>query len=280
MRTAKSSQLLPFLMNDNQAVNLTDRTKIRANFLRKEIEFHHHDIEDLENTLAINKNLINTLITNHKDIADNSKEVLLRLNKENKYLQNTIKLLKSQRDYYHRQCLIYKQIIEDLKAKHTEELNEQRAQISELLENLNHKEYSIQDIQGKFSEVVEVLRKNAKENPIIASLLWKLDIEPVTVKGKITNVVRENKLLVEEVVTLNEKLKRLEDRLSVNTTGCLETREDCKKNYEKAEEILNRVKHRVTNSVKISRKNENDGEGLIDVTLKNDIFQDMSGIYN
>jgi len=205
---------------------ITERAKIKSAFLRKESEFHRHDIEDLENTIDINKKLINILITNCKEMGDNSKKALIILNQENKYLNNNIKLLKSQRDYYHSQNLISKQIIEGMKAKHLEELNEQKAKVTELLENLNQKEYIIQDAQYKYTEIIKELKEHAKEDPIIAELLWKLDTTSITTLGKITNVIKENKELLKEIARLNERLNKLEEKVNERSTDIKE--ETCK----------------------------------------------------
>lgn len=285
MQKAKSGQLLTFLMDANQGV-VTERAKIRADFVKKDNDLHNQDTKDLENTLKINKNLISILISDHNNIEAKSKDALLMLNQENTYLQNNIKLLKSQRDHYHTQCLILKQMSENLKAKHLEDLNEQKVKVSELLESLNKKEYTIQSIQHKFNEVVETLRENSKGDGKIANLLWQIDTTPID--GMITNVIRENKLLAEEIARINEKLRKLEEKSekSVDTKEELGIKSERKSNCIKTEEE-NAVEARQWNKLEssvVSLGNEGDEvyEKSLDITLeeRSDYFKDISCILN
>jgi tetrahydromethanopterin S-methyltransferase subunit B len=275
MRKLKSQQLFASIMDFNQGAS-TERANIRADFVKKEIEFQRQDVEDLKNTLDLNKSLINSLISNHNSIAEKSKGILLILNQENQenqYLQNSITLLKSQRDHYHTQCLILKQMVEDMKIKHFEEQNEHKVKVTELLESLDNKEYILQEIQHKFNELVDLLRKTAKNNSEIASLLWNVDITTVSTSGRISNVIKQNKLLLTEMSKIKEKVKELEGRVSDDTKEDVGAKGECYVRSEERIEAKSKQWSRLTNSV-VGIRNE---EEVIDIELEKD-FEDISCI--
>jgi len=272
MKKLKSQQLLASIMDVTQGA-VTERANIRADFIKNEIKFQMHDIEDLKNTLKINKDLINVLISNHNDIGEKTKGTLLALNQENQYLQNSIALLKSQRDHYHRRCLILKQLIEDMKTKHLEEQNEQKVKITELLESLDNKEYVLQDVQNKFSELVDVLKKTAKNNSDVAGLLWNVDITAIPTSGKISNVIKENKQLLVEVSKIKEKVERLERGVCDDKKEGTENEDKCHVKTEEREEIDNEQHSILTNSVGSIKKDEE----LLEIELEKG-FEDISCI--
>ena len=183
------------------------RKKLKFNFIQNEHRFMQSDLSDLEKTLKINKEIINSLV---KD--NNSKGPIVKLNEENLLLQNTIKTLKKQRDDYHAKYLMSNQLLYDTKMKADEDIREYKEKNIDLVEELNRKEYSLQNLQRKCYKLGPMLKTYKIKNKEINELLHELGAK--TLGGnKISNVIEENKILLKELNKARSKIRELETKI-------------------------------------------------------------------
>lgn len=181
----------------------------RSKFLKTEEDFLKCEFKSLKKTLAINKEIISMLIRKQ----ENPKQVMIKLNEENLYLLNQIKLIKKQRDTYHRKSFLAEQVIAELRYKARDDLKDYRDTALNFLDELDCKEFVIQDLQYKYDKLEEILRKYARTDKELSGLLNEFDADRLKCKKKITSIIHENKKLKSELATVKQKVRELEERL-------------------------------------------------------------------
>lgn len=201
-----NQQIFCDLIDDKK---LQQHKQVRGRFVKEEEEYRNQELKALKKTLSINKEIISSLIMEQPD----SKQALSKLNDENIYLLNQTKLLKRQRDTYHRKCFLAEQVIAELRYKERDDFKDYRETAINFIDELDSKEFTIQNLQYKYNRLEEVVRKYAKEDQELASLLNEFDTDRLIHARRITGIVHENKKLNKELKTVKQKLFELEHKL-------------------------------------------------------------------
>jgi len=125
-----------------------DKRSLKIGFLEKENKDLQQTVEDLQTTLAINKNIIKSLLQNGgntKSTSESSSEYTIgQLTAENEALEATVKRVTEERDQAQARLFIMQQIIDNTKDKEEDVAELFRDEIEELKENLERKEYLLQ----------------------------------------------------------------------------------------------------------------------------------------
>jgi len=188
---------------------LKEQMQARVNYVKNEESFQKIELKGLKKTLTINKEIITLLL---KDKLDH-KQVLSKLNEENIYLLNQIQLLKKQRDTYHGKNLIAEQVIAELKYKARNEFKDYKHTAINFIDELDNKEFVIQNLQYKYNKLEKVIRKYAKQDSELAALLEEFDGDKLKHSRKITSIIHENKKLTRELEKVKRKVCEFEQRL-------------------------------------------------------------------
>eukprot|EP00826_Nyctotherus_ovalis_P050909 TRINITY_DN6307_c0_g1_i11.p1 TRINITY_DN6307_c0_g1~~TRINITY_DN6307_c0_g1_i11.p1 ORF type:complete len:342 (-),score=70.63 TRINITY_DN6307_c0_g1_i11:191-1216(-) len=207
MNSCRDSHLIFSELYDDKKLREHRNTKV--DFLKTEESFLRGDLKAVKKTLSINKEIISTLIKERV----NPKEIISKLNEENVYLLKQIKLLKSQRDTYHRKNFLANQIIAELKHKARNDFKDYKDTAINFLDELDCKEFVIQNLQYKYNRLEEVVRKYAKQDAELAELLKDFDSDRLKHSKRITGIVCENKKLSEELARCGQRLHELEGKL-------------------------------------------------------------------
>eukprot|EP01022_Parablepharisma_sp_SALTPOND_P026516 TRINITY_DN64310_c1_g1_i1.p1 TRINITY_DN64310_c1_g1~~TRINITY_DN64310_c1_g1_i1.p1 ORF type:complete len:578 (-),score=50.72 TRINITY_DN64310_c1_g1_i1:1724-3457(-) len=191
--------------------SLTARNQIRCQFLEREKVQSQTYIKDLENTIAINKEIISELLS--KDSSGHkNKKLIEKLNIENASLQAQLKKVIRERNDNQGKLLISEQIIEDYKTKEQEQLNEHREKQAELVDQLNRKEFILQSFERKYNKALVVLKRFSHKDQEIRQALKELNADLLPDK-KISNVVEENENFERQLAEKSAKIVELETRL-------------------------------------------------------------------
>ena len=177
-------------------------------------------IKSLEKNIAINKEVINELCSQTKTSQQYSKTIE-KLNTENQELHTENKSLTKEKEALLAKCLVYEQIIDQSGIKEEEMNKDFNQQLLELKDQLNRKEYLIQEMEKKYYKSLEYLRKFCLNDPELRRQLKELQINCLEGK-KISNVVEDNERLTDQIKKYEEKIKTLENRikqLSANNTS-------------------------------------------------------------
>lgn len=224
-KTNKTLSSISDISNDHVSL----RQKIKGVFIDRDKTQVNTYIKDLESSIAINKEIINSLIIKGSENEKN-KETMLLLNKENGKLNLRIKEIVIDRNKCQSKLLIAEQMLADLKGKEKVYEDQMQAKYQELLDQLNRKEYVLQNSQRKLAKVISVLKKYAKTDNEVKNLLKILDLR-VNDKRKITNIVEQNAILENEIQTARIKMAEMESKLNELTK-----RNDNRKPFEEMNE--------------------------------------------
>lgn len=221
MNSCRDSHLFFSELYDDK--KLQEHRKAKADFLNTEEKLLRDDLKAAKKTLSINKEIISTLIKERV----NPKEIISKLNEENIYLLKQIKLIKSQRDTYHRKNLLANQIIAELNHKARNDFKDYKDTAVNFLDELDCKEFVIQNLQYKYNRLEEVVRKYARQDAELAELLKDFDADRLKHSKRITGIVCENKKLGEELAKCKQRLCELEGKLrSKETEGSMDLGEN------------------------------------------------------
>jgi hypothetical protein len=198
---------------------MTGRGMIKFDFTKKDRDQLQRYIKDLEETVSINKEILNDLISGNISNVKH-KDALLKLNKENANLSKLIKTTVKQRDDAQYKALINAQLTEDYKEKEREIYNECQEKIQELKDQLSRKEYMLQHLEKKYYEAEKLLKKYAKNDIDIRKMIESKSAKDVT---NISNVVVENeglkndlnKLKIEKEILLKEIERMQHNRATI-----------------------------------------------------------------
>ena len=220
--------------------SISSRQKLKGRFLENEKFQMSSYIKDLENTIAINKSIISSLLSDNKN-GTVPKESAEALNTENLKLQNQVKNLTVNRDSLQSKLLIAEQIIEEYRGKELAYENQINEKVQELLEQLNKKEYVAQSYERKFNKLLPAIKKYASVDSEVANLVRNLNVH-IMDNQKITNLVERNEMLATEVKTARGKMAELESKLTEVTTK----RKPDKEYQSRLKDQERRFPHRVT----------------------------------
>lgn len=192
--------------------SVTSRQKLKGHFLvQNKLQMGNY-IKDLEDTIAINKQIISSLVAASKE-EEPLKKATEALNMENLKLQEKLTMLTKERDDLQAKLLIAEQIVEDYRGAEMNVEGRMREKIQEMLDQLSRKEYVVQSYEKRFHRLIPVLRKYLAIDPEIQRLVQAFNIQ-VSGSQTITNVVEANEILATEVHTARVKVAELETKLA------------------------------------------------------------------
>ena len=193
------------------------KQNIKLNYLEKESEKRLQYIKDLEASVLINKQIINDLCVQNKDINKTAKNTIEKLNEENIKLTFQVKSLISAKTEAEAKLLIQAQIINENKTKEEERQREFRSLVINLKTELSKKEYAIQLLEKRCSDAEQAIIHYMKNSPDSLELLKQIRAE-IPANIGITNIVEQNMQLTNKVNQLKGELNKFQQ------TGFLTTR--------------------------------------------------------
>jgi hypothetical protein len=197
----------------------TKRKHLKITFMEKDKLQMINKIHDLEKTVMINKEIIQEMINTEDRLDPKGKRILDKLNKENAHLQLQTKRVIKERDQAQSKALINEQIIQEYKNKEAEINRDYAEKIQDLTDQLNRKEYILQNYERKYFKAEGMLKKYSHYEQEIRMFLRGLNIKPEE-ERTISSVVEENEQLKEQVKFSNKEIKSLQDQLEKYTNIC------------------------------------------------------------
>ena len=146
-------------------------------------------ISDLENSVAIHKNLV-TALSESKNFDPQARYFADQLSHESEFLHAKVEKLSREKDELRQQLMMQVQM--DFKDKDTEneEIKALKIEIQEMKENLDRKEYLLQYCEQRNTEMEKLLKKRALHDDYVKKRLEALSIE-ADKERTITNVVED-----------------------------------------------------------------------------------------
>jgi hypothetical protein len=168
--------------------SVSTRRKIKCSFLKRDKVQASSYIKDLENTVTINKQIIESLLGDGLD-EESSKNVMVSLNQENARLQVQLQSAIQERSSLQSRLLITEQIVAELKGKENNYEDQTQVKHQELLDQLNRKEYVLQNLQRKLDRVITVLEKYSSTDEEAKQVLDSIRLRG-SHSNRITNIVK------------------------------------------------------------------------------------------
>jgi len=190
---------------------LTARNHIKGQFLEKERTQTNAYIKDLQQTISINKQIINELLSKSAAESQN-KKVIEKLNTENANLQAQLKKAIKERNDVQAKLLITEQIVEDFKIKEHEQTRDNQEKYAELVDQLNRKEFILQNFERKYNKSAQLLRAFSHKDQEIKLALKEIN-EDLKTDKKISNVVEDNEKLTKQLQEKEQKILDLESQI-------------------------------------------------------------------
>lgn len=203
--------------------NTKTRNAIKFDFTLQEKQQAKTYISDLENSLALNKEIIVELIKSNIPNGQ-SKKIIEMLSTENASLHNQVKKLISERNEMQAKLLISEQIIQNLK-KNEEELRKELTSVQrELVDQLNRKEFALQKVESRYDKALSMINNMAHKDQDARRILKNLKADRRS-EFKLTNVIEENERLQEELKREKELVKDLITQLNNQKDGTTESKD-------------------------------------------------------
>lgn len=206
-----------------------DKKTLKISYLEAENRNLQQMCDDLQTTLAINKNIIKSLLegqkkqslsTNGSSLASTSAGgldyTINQLTHENEMLEASLRKTTEERDQLNARLFIMQQIIDNTKDKEEDVAGLYLDEIEELKENLERKEYLLQVNEQKQSEFERMLMQVADYDDGVKRRLQEINVVPKD--RKITNVVLENGQLKETIEGLKYEVEKLRDQMEQMAT--------------------------------------------------------------
>lgn len=152
-------------------------------------------VEDLENSLAINKTIIEELVKKHVWSLQ-EKRVVEKLSQESTRLQEKVKNLVRERDALQTKLLITEQINANYKKREEEMLRDIGRAKLQYVSQISRKNYLYKILEKRHEQLLSILKIFAQNDQKIVQLLglFKIDCKPNFNDSTGTNVTRENPL--------------------------------------------------------------------------------------
>ena len=151
---------------------------MKIKYLEKDNKDLQMDLDDVEATLRINKNIINSLVDARDDINDENKAFISKFQKEMEIVNNRWSRLTAERDEIKAQLLIAEQLSKNVKSKEDEIKNHYEIEAQRLVEQVEKKEYTLQLLEQRLFDWEKFLRKWGRDDPFIREQLKYLKINP------------------------------------------------------------------------------------------------------
>lgn len=190
-----------------------ERLKIRIKYLEKDNKDLQMDLEDVEATLQINKNIINTLVDTRTDIAEDSLKLVKKFQKEAEQTQKRCKRISAERETMMAELLVAEQLAKNVVSKEEEIANHYDIEVNRLIDQVEKKEYTLQLLEQRLFDCEKFLRKWGRDDPFIREQLKYLKINPDLKKKKISNCVEENKVLKQQLKESLDEIEQLHKKI-------------------------------------------------------------------
>eukprot|EP00826_Nyctotherus_ovalis_P007705 TRINITY_DN11963_c0_g1_i12.p1 TRINITY_DN11963_c0_g1~~TRINITY_DN11963_c0_g1_i12.p1 ORF type:complete len:341 (-),score=87.70 TRINITY_DN11963_c0_g1_i12:110-1132(-) len=199
--------------------NANADNKIRLDFALEQNRQAEAYIFNLENGIAINKQIILALL---KDNVTNkqSAEAIKKLNAENANLYTLIKQLVNEREEIQGRLLISEQIIQNYKKQEEKLLKDVEKEKRELVDQLNRKEFVLQKVENRYERALQILSSMATKDQEVRKELKDLKADRRS-KFKLTNVIEENERLRKELAQEKDLVKALTTQLNAAKSAAL-----------------------------------------------------------
>ena len=146
--------------------------------------------DDLNNTLKINKDIIQTILKSDKSYNAQVEYAMAQISQENELWESRVKTLTEQRDQLQASFLLSQQVKEGQKDQEDDIEGIYKEEIDELKENLERKEYLLQLVEQRVAAYEKLLMTLGARDQEVQQ---KLQEQKIVLKDrKITNVVMEN----------------------------------------------------------------------------------------
>lgn len=155
-----------------------DRLKLRIKYLEKDNKDLQMDLDDVESTLQINKNIINSLVDARTDFTQNSKSIVQKFQKEVEQAVKRAERATAEKDELKAQLLVFEQMSMNVKSKEEELANHYEIEINRLVDQVEKKEYTLQLLEQRLFDCEKFLRKWGRDDPFIREQLKYLKINP------------------------------------------------------------------------------------------------------
>lgn len=166
-------------------------------------------VEDLENSLAINKTIIEELVKKHVWTLQ-EKRVVEKLSQESSRLQEQVKNLVRERDALQTKLLITEQINANCKKREEEMLRDMARAKLQYVSQIGRKNYVYKILEKRHEQILSILKIFAQSDQRIAQLLalLKIDCKPNSKPNdSIRNdLTRENSFSKERETMMNMDL--------------------------------------------------------------------------
>ena len=167
--------------------------------------------DDLNNTLKINKDIIQTILKGDKSYDAQVEYAIAQITQENELWESRVKTLAEQRDQLQASYLLSQQVIEGGKDQEADIDGIYKEEIDELKDNLERKEYLLQLVEQRVAAYEKLLMTLGARDQEVQQ---KLQEQKIVLKDrKITNVVMENAELKEHNANLLEQNNQLREQL-------------------------------------------------------------------
>lgn len=184
---------------------------IRIKYLEKDNKDLELDLEDVDATLQINKNIINALIDSKDDPNMSFKQAITGFQQEIESMELRNKRILEEREMMKTELLLHDQMKSEILQKEKEVAQAFEMESNELREQLEKKEYTLQLLEQRLFDVELFLRKWGREEDHIREQLTALKINPDLRKNKITNTVEQNKDLKLKLKNLLDEVEELRE---------------------------------------------------------------------
>lgn len=144
---------------------------MKIRYLEKDNKDLEMDLDDVDATLSINKNLINALVDSRKDFNQVYKETIRLMQDEINVLSQRNKKLKDERESLKSRMLVFDQIQMNHELKEKELAQHFEYEKIEIVEQLEKKEYTLQLLEQRLFDVESFLWKMGREDPAIRDQL-------------------------------------------------------------------------------------------------------------
>jgi chromosome segregation ATPase len=155
-----------------------DRLKLRIKYLEKDNKDLQMDLEDVEATLQINKNIINSLIDTRSDLDSETSKLIKKFQREVEIANERSDRLQIERDEIKAKLLVAEQLGMNVKSKEEEITTHYEIEMKRLIDQVEKKEYTLQLLEQRLFDCEKFLRKWGREDPFIRDQLKMLKINP------------------------------------------------------------------------------------------------------
>ena len=144
--------------------NNTDQLALRVKYLEKDNKDLEMDLEDVDATLQINKSIINSLVDARQDWTQAYKSTIQGFQSEIAKLEERLKRYTDEREALKAKLLMQDQIRSNFEAKEKEIAHGFELEHTELREQLEKKEFTLQLLEQRLFDVELFLRKWGRED--------------------------------------------------------------------------------------------------------------------